>query len=142
MLPQTAVLIGAGLATCGWLYTARRARTLSRKQHTVNVMMQAVNNKDFREALQLISNAKNLGECPDLSKPENSNLKEALKLVTNQIEFVAAGLRNGDFDERMVYDSWRGRSGMVTAQMLSIAEQSFAPDFGEPRGHARVLELG
>jgi hypothetical protein len=60
----TAILIGAGLATCGWLYGARRARTLPRKQHTVNVMLQAAFNQSYREAektlREAIDNAENV----------------------------------------------------------------------------------
>jgi hypothetical protein len=106
----TAVLIGAGLATCGWLYSARRARTLSRKQHTVNVMLQASFNEDFRASIDLIAEAMKRGKCPDLQTGDNDALNKALMLVTNHMEFIAAGLRNGDFDESLVKDSWRGQT--------------------------------
>ena len=99
---STAALVGATLATCGWLYAARRARTLSRKQHTVTVMLQASLNKEFREALLEISEAMKKGVCPALDDHENKDLRFAMRFVTNHYEFVAAGLRNGDFDERRV----------------------------------------
>jgi hypothetical protein len=104
----TAALVGAGLATCGWLYTARRARTLSRKQHTVSVMLQASLNKEFRDALVAISDAIKSGQCPDLESEDHRGLRQAMRFVANHYEFVAAGLRNGDFDERLVRDSERG----------------------------------
>ena len=115
---STAALVGAALATCGWLYTARRARTLSRKQHTVTVMLQASLNKEFRDALLVISDAMKNGACPDLEADENKELRFSMRFVTNHYEFVAAGLRNGDFDERLVRDSERG----VIVQMFKFFE--------------------
>jgi Domain of unknown function (DUF4760) len=105
----TAALIGAGFATTGWLYTARRARSLSRMQHTVSVMLQASFNKEFQEAACKIRPYPRDGCCPedDLTE-ENAKLREAFRRVLNHYEFLAAGLRNGDFDERLVRDSERG----------------------------------
>ena len=111
LLNDTAIaaLVGASLATTGWLYTARRARSLSRKQHTVNVMLQASFDADFREASSKIRPYLKAGNCPDddLTK-ENDEVREAFRRVLNHYEFVAAGLRNGDFDENLVRDSERG----------------------------------
>jgi uncharacterized protein DUF4760 len=109
MESSEAIPIGAAFATCGWLYGARRVRTLSRKQHTVNVIMQASFSKDYREALSAISKAVKEGKCPDLQDGNHSQLKEHLKMVANHLEFVSAGLRNGDFDEPLIKDSWRGQ---------------------------------
>ncbi len=109
MEPQYAILIGAGLATCGWLYGARRARTLSRKQHTINVLMQASFNVEFRGAQKILAGAIENGKCPDLTDGSNEALKDAFRMVANHYEFIAAGLRNGDLDERMIVDSHRGQ---------------------------------
>jgi len=104
----TAALIGATLATSGWLYTARRARALSRKQHTVSVMLQASFNKEFRDAMVTISKASKAGPCPNLELMEHQEQLLAVRFVLNHYEFLSAGLRNGDFDERLVHDSQRG----------------------------------
>ena len=104
----TAALVGATLATCGWVYGARRARTLSRKQHTVTVMLTASLNREFREALMCVSEAVNAGACPDLNDPQNKQLRVSMRFLANHYEFISAGLRNGDFDERLVRDSERG----------------------------------
>ena len=114
----TAALVGSALATCGWIYSARRARTLSRKQHTVTVMLQASVNKEFREALVTISDAMAAGQCPDLSAENHKPLRMAMRFVSNHYEFISAGLRNGDFDERLVRDSERG----VILKMYSFFE--------------------
>jgi hypothetical protein len=107
--PETAVLIGASLATAGWLYTARRARMLSRKQHTVNIMLQASLNKDFRITRHMIGpHLRNKNLPSNLEEDEHKELQESVRMVANHYEFMAAGVRNGDFDERLLKDSERG----------------------------------
>lgn len=108
MAPETAVLVGAGSATTGWLYTARRQRHLARKQHTINIMLQASFNKEFGVALTTVGTCIRERNCPDLILPEQQQLVSYLRQVLNHYEFVAAGIRNGDLDERMVRDSERG----------------------------------
>lgn len=106
MTPDQPVLIGIVFATAGWLYTARRARSLARKQHTVNVMLQAAFNKEFRGSLVALAPHIKAKKCPDLEA--NDDLRAHVRFVLNHYEFVAAGLRAGDFDERLVRDSERG----------------------------------
>lgn len=104
--PANATLIGASLATCGWLYTAGRARTLARKQHTLNVMVQARFNSEFKTAEKAVAPNERNGVI-DVSDPNCPN-RENFKTVLNYYEFLASGIRNGDFDEQMVKDSLRG----------------------------------
>jgi hypothetical protein len=73
-------------------------------------MLQASFNEDFRASIDLIAEAMKRGKCPDLQTGDNDALNKALMLVTNHMEFIAAGLRNGDFDESLVKDSWRGQT--------------------------------
>jgi Domain of unknown function (DUF4760) len=113
MQPQIAILIGAALATVGWLYTARRARALSRKQHTVNIMLQASLNKDFRDTLDRIGPYLRRKNLPDLENNEYQELKLDVRMIGNHYEFMAAGVRNGDFDERLLRDSERGTIVML-----------------------------
>jgi len=108
MTTDTAVLMAAGLATLGWLYTGRRARTLSRKQHTINILTQASFNKDWRDAMERISPILKDKKLPDLAAEPNGANAGAIRMVLNHYEFIAAGLRNGDFDESLVRDSQRG----------------------------------
>jgi hypothetical protein len=115
-----AVLVSAALATTGWLYTARRARMLSRKQHTVNVMLQASFNKEFQECISMLR-LHLLGEGLPQSLEDQPQLQDAVRRVLNHYEFIAAGLRNGDFDEQLILDSqralilqlWNGSSGYI-----------------------------
>lgn len=109
MAPETAILIAAGLATTGWLYTARRSRTLARKQHTINVILQTNFNEKFLERRQKIAPYLKEGKCPEeILKGENEDLRICFRDILNHYEFVSAGLRNGDFDEKLVKDSERG----------------------------------
>ena len=100
------VLAAAALATCGWLYTARRARHLARKQHTLNLASQQLFNKEFRDAWATVSDALRDARIPDIgvATPEGA----ALQWVLNYFELVAAGVRSGDFDEQLVRDTSRG----------------------------------
>src|SRR6202022_1245173 len=74
MPPQLAVLVAAALATIGGVWTARRARNIARKQHTINVILQGLYNSDYRSALQAIVIAHDAGSLPDLNNPENVGL--------------------------------------------------------------------
>jgi hypothetical protein len=108
MSTEAAILIGAALATLGWLYTGRKARTLSRKQHTINIMVQASFNKEFREAFALIAPQIRAKQCIDFNDKNHEALVDAYRRVLNHYEFMAAGLRNGDLDEALLRDSERG----------------------------------
>jgi hypothetical protein len=101
-----AALIAASLATVGWVYTARRARALSRKQHTITVMLQASFNKEFQEHIKLVAPILK-GEEDHKKIETDQELRIATRKILNHYEFIAAGLRNGDFDEQLVMDSER-----------------------------------
>ncbi len=107
LAPQDVTLIAAILATIGWLWTARRNRFLARKQHTLNVMLQASFNRDFRDSQDKIRPHIADKKCPDILDPEHP-LRGHFREVLNHYELIAAGIRNGDFDERMVLDTQRG----------------------------------
>jgi Domain of unknown function (DUF4760) len=103
----TAALIGAALATAGWLYTARRARTLSRKQHSVSVMLQASFNSEFQGFVKTVAEHIKANDIAQRIGAGDDTLRMATRRVLNHYEFIASGLRNGDFDERLVMDSER-----------------------------------
>jgi len=119
LAPQDAVLIAAALATCGWLYTARKARSSARKQHTINVIMQGEFNDTFRAAESVVAPHLNNGLPIDIALL-SANEKKAFQLVLNRYEFLAAGIRNGDFDERLVLDALRG----ATVTLYEVCETS------------------
>lgn len=108
MTPTYAILLGSILATVGWLYSARRARLLSRKQHTTSVILQANFNAQFLAARGAIAPHIKAGTCPqEVIDGGNEELRAHFRQILNHYEFVAAGLRNGDFDEKLLKDSER-----------------------------------
>lgn len=109
MTLETGILAGAVLlATIGWLYTARRARTLARKQHTFDALLNASFDRDFRNALELLMPYLRANKLPNINIDEENGLWQPLRMVLNHYEFIAASIRNGDIDEVMVRDSKRG----------------------------------
>ena len=105
---QDAVVVaGVVLATWGWLYNARLTRTLSRKQHTITVIMQGDSDDTYRNAQATVSPHVNKGESVCLTTLPQAH-QDAFKLVLNRYEFLAAGIRNGSFHEALVSDALRG----------------------------------
>ena len=103
------IALGAVLATFGWLYTARKSRSLARKQHTVSIMITANFDENMRAAHRAVApyfNAKK--NLPDQNSKEFEQIRPHVRLLLNHYEFVAAGIRRGDFDEKLVIDAERG----------------------------------
>ena len=98
------VLLAAGFATVGWWYSARANRKLFRKQHTVNVMLDASMNKEMREALSLSPRGHTALKPPDYEAIWDKEKRDAFRLLVNHYEFLAAGIRNHDLDEHLVFD--------------------------------------
>lgn len=104
---EIAILLTGGLATIGWVYTNRRARLLLRKQHTFNALLTTGTNSEFRMAWESVHPFMR-ATLPDLSAQENADLLKNVRYLLNHYEFLAAGIRNGDLDERLLRDSERG----------------------------------
>jgi hypothetical protein len=102
-------LLAAALATVGWIYTARRNRSLSRKQHTFNALLQVSFNPLYHDNMTKIRAYVLQGHLPEeILADEHQAERNALKFVLNHYEFIAAGIRNGDISERLLRDSERG----------------------------------
>ncbi|MGD9657978.1 MAG: DUF4760 domain-containing protein [Methylocystis sp.] len=97
-----AALFAAIFVTMGWVYTARRARDLSRKQHTCNVILQSSLDRGLNEASAKLIPLIRSGDIDSLQ--DGTIEREAFRLVANHYEFLAAGIRNGDLDERLMRD--------------------------------------
>ena len=100
-----AVLIGVFFAVVSWLFSAAATRRLSRKQHTINLLMNSGMDPAIKAAMELVQNNLNSKTCPNFSSVKDAPKRVAFRLLLNHFEFVAAGLRNGDLDEQLVYDS-------------------------------------
>ncbi len=110
------VLFGATLATIGWLYTARRTRSLLRRQHTFNALLTVTCNVTYQAAHNRIRSMIRAKSVPDLPLDGDNQTRDDLSMLLNHFEFLAAGLRNGDMAERLLRDSDRGTIiGLVEA---------------------------
>lgn len=76
------------------------------KQHTINVILQTNLNAKFLEERDAITPHIRSGKFPDtVLNDKNQKLRNSFRAILNHYEFIAAGLRNGDFDEKLVRDS-------------------------------------
>ncbi len=116
----TAILIGVVLATLGWLYTARRLRTVMRKQHTFDALLQCTLAKEYQDAINAVRDHIRAGKFPDLEIAENRDLRLHVRFLLNHYEFLAAGIRNGDISEKLLKDSERG----TILRLFETAESS------------------
>ena len=101
-----AILIAAALATMGWLYAARRARSLSRKQHTISVLLQANFSEEFQKCRTIVGSHL-IADKEVANIADDEALRVSVRRLLNHYEFIAAGVRNGDFDEQLVKDTER-----------------------------------
>ncbi|WAC59459.1 DUF4760 domain-containing protein [Brevundimonas sp. SL130] len=114
LAPPCAVFAAAGLATLGWLIAASNQRTLSRKQHTLNLLMQMRHAEAYNRhhsALSLLSpgatpiSAELLALMRDQRQPANEGEKAfrtAAVYILNYWEFVCAALTVGDLDAELM----------------------------------------
>ena len=78
----------------------------AKKQHTINVILQASFNEKFIGNRAKIAPHLNDENCPDdVLNGENEELRGNFRDILNHYEFVSAGLRNGDVDEKLIMDS-------------------------------------
>jgi len=103
----SSVIIGVG----GWYYNNRRNRTLSRKQHTFNAILNNSTNKTYIEAFDLIRPVMRAGSADLAALRDNTELENAVRFMLNHYEFIAAAIRIGDIDERLV--KWSERSVVI-----------------------------
>ncbi len=102
-------------AISGWLFAAAVQIRNSVKQHTVNTMLQSRLSTAFQErATKLYSVYPTLTGVTPIKKEDlhsqEARVKEALeaaRFMLNYYEFIAVGIRSGDFDEALMRKSWR-----------------------------------
>jgi len=106
--PQFIALIGICLATFGWIWSTKRARSLSRKQHTFNALLQASFNAQYQSAHSAVRPFVRGKKPFEWAAPKNQKLKDQFTFLLNHYEFLAAGVRRGDISESLLKDSQRG----------------------------------
>lgn len=108
LLTGNSILIAVLLAAAGWIWTGRLQRSLLRKQHTFNALLNASFTAAFQDAHNEVRVHLLNQQLPDLNEPGNEKLKTQLVFLLNHYEFLAAGIRNGDISERLLKDSEKG----------------------------------
>ncbi len=108
------IVIPATTAFFGWLVTSWVTLRNSIKQHTITTLLQS------RLSATYMGYADKVGShygAYDKRKKANPELKEnptdgidemALRYILNYFEFLAIGIKRGEFDENMLRDSLRG----------------------------------
>jgi len=105
----TVIAVSVVFATAGWIYTARRARTIARKQHTINIMVRGNFDHHKRAAHAEISPyLRGQKPFPAVGSEGWDEFIQKLRFILNHYEFIAAGIRRGDMDESLVLDAERG----------------------------------
>lgn len=95
------------VALAGWMIQAWVSVRNSRKQHTMNVLLQTRLNPQFGEHASRISAAFPAGApipYTEISKSENEAVYTSVRWVLNYYEFIAAGISHGDLDEPLMMD--------------------------------------
>jgi hypothetical protein len=107
-------LSAAGLATLGWIVTARNQRRLSRKQHTFNLIIQMRHSDLFQKRMDVVTKRRAPGigltgeDVALLSKPESELTDEerdfarASRYLLNYFEFIASSIAIGDLDAELI----------------------------------------
>jgi hypothetical protein len=115
---QTLTIFGIAFATTGWVWSTKRARSLSRKQHTFNALLQSRFNAQYQEAHGVMRHHIKSGKKVELSKIKNKEFDGKLTFILNHYEFLSAGVRNGDISEQLLKDSQRS----VIVSLFEFAE--------------------
>lgn len=103
-----AILIAAIMATAGWVYTIRRHRIIARKQHTFNALLTASFSQDYNKSIQILSPYLRMRTKIKIGKDQDEEVVSCLRFLLNHYEFLAAAVRIGDIDEKLLKRTERG----------------------------------
>lgn len=114
----TGVIIGAGAAIIGWLFTTRAQCINSNKSHAFQILMESRFSDEYSKNLVLTTKlykdtkiAENTRD-PVLTWEKYENLdyaeQDSINYMLNFFEFIAVGIRCGDLDEKLLHSSLKG----------------------------------
>ena len=106
-------------ATTGWIITVTTNRSLSRKQHTFNALLEMSLNKELENRLKKLGPHLRKGTLPVPIDPIAGDLIPLL----DHYEFLAAAIRNGSINEKLLWDS----DSSVVVRLVEVS-QSFIED--------------
>lgn len=108
------IILGAGAAIIGWLFTTRAQAVNSTKANTMNILMNSRFSEEYVKNLNITTKLymeirQQSGErcCLSIEKfsslpPEITN---SINYMLNYFEFIAVGIRCGDLDEQFMKSS-------------------------------------
>lgn len=103
MEPGTSILVAAGVAVLGWVYTNRTTQHTSRRQHTFQFFydfkMDDKNSDETQKTMDLARN-KNIPNPFDETRQDDYRL---IDKVLDHYEYVSSAIFNGDMDESFVF---------------------------------------
>jgi hypothetical protein len=118
-----AILVGAYLASLGWIYTNYMTARIQRKAHTMNVLIQLRNSNDFNKHKNAVLARFPLGRPVNKTDmaalndqrmdanaygPDKVPLLDSAYFVANYYEFISVGVVDGDLDATMIEHTMRG----------------------------------
>jgi hypothetical protein len=77
----------------------------SRKQHTMNLLLQSRLSTEFNKHVNAIRNTFPDGSEITYENARKSEAFESVRYILNYYEFIAVGLKHRDLDERLLRDS-------------------------------------
>lgn len=111
---QWLVIFGVAVAATGWITTSYITLRNSIKQHTINTLLQSRLSATYMENVKLANKRYFTMEGifpvsrEEIEKKDPESQLPALGYVLNYLEFVAVGIRNGDLDEKVMKQTFRG----------------------------------
>ena len=114
----TGVIIGAGAAIIGWLFTTRAQCINSNKSHAFQILMESRFSDEYSRNLVLTTKlykdtkTTDNAKFPVLTWEKYENLEynyqDSINYMLNFFEFIAVGIRCGDLDEKLLNSSLKG----------------------------------
>jgi hypothetical protein len=154
-LSYVAISTAAVLATLGWLFSSFQNEKAVRKQHSLDVLMQMRHSAEYQAHSRLrrnqpkswrgILDLKTAQEILDhhFEKPEGEASKSYYSTIVyflNYFEYIAAGVRNGDLNERFVKRSLRSIIFDIYASYLAVIclDDNYEREFLKAEAQARA----
>ena len=103
-----AIVVGAILASLGWIFGQRQSRKLSRLEHTFAVLNSYRHNKEHWDAVRQVVILSKNNTLPTPEEAGRENDIAVLRKLLVHYEFIAVGVFAGGLDETMIRECDRG----------------------------------
>ncbi len=147
---QWVVLLSAVAAVAGWIFSAMVTIRNSIKQHTINTLLQSRLSATYMEnarAVSLryfgISGKLHLLTTEEINTPQPEYKLQELGYLLNYLEFIAAAIRFGDLDEKLMRMTLRGMvcNTYEVAKVLIESNRTSMPTTpGKPPAPSKTFE--